>query len=88
MAQVFALQPGDVAVVTAPGFTGLVQLEAVTPADRNSEDATALREAIAVNAARAMSGDAMALMTRALMAEAGITLDQAAINAVHAQMEN
>ncbi len=88
MAQIFALQPGDVAVVAAAGFTGLIQLEAVTPADRNSEDATALREAIAVNAARAMSADAVALLTTALMAEAGITLDQAAINAVHAQMKN
>jgi peptidyl-prolyl cis-trans isomerase D len=47
-----------------------------------------LRDAINVNAGRAISDDVMALYTAALTTSAGITLDQAAINAVHTQMNN
>ena len=35
-----------------------------------------------------LSDDALSLFTAALIAEAGITLDQTAINAVNAQMNN
>ncbi len=85
---VFQMQPNDQRVIEAPGFAAVVQLNTITAAPTTSEDATALRDAINVNAGRAISEDVMALYTAALTASAGITLDQAAINAVHAQMNN
>ena len=51
------------------------------------EDALALRESLQTQAAQAIAQDAFTLFTSALTAEAGITLDQAAINAVHAQFQ-
>ena len=85
---VFQMQPNDLRVIEAPGFAAVVQLNTITAAPTASEDAIALREAINTNAGRAISEDVMALYTSALTASAGITLDQAAINAVHTQMNN
>ena len=65
-----------------------MQLDDIQPASAEGEDAKALRESIAVNAARALSTDLFALYTGALTAEAGITLNQAAIDAVNAQLGN
>ena len=83
---VFEMTANEVRLIEAPGFAALVQLTSITPAATDSEDAKTMREAISINAGRAISEDVMALYTTALTAEAGITLDQAAINAVHAQI--
>ena len=85
---VFQMAPNDLRVIEAPGFAAVVQLNTITAAPTTGDDATALREAIDVNAGRAISDDVLALYTAALTASAGITLDQAAINAVHAQINN
>ena len=83
---VFGLSEGDVQLVQAAGFTGLVRLDAILPADTEGEDAIALREAIAIRAQQTLAQDAFQLFTNALSNEAGIQIDQTAINAVHAQM--
>ena len=85
MTTVFSLKPGAVAVVQEPGFTALIQMNAVTPAPATGDEATALRDAIADNSRRAMAQDIFQLFTGALTTEAGISLDQTAINAVIAQ---
>lgn len=85
---VFAMTPGELRLIEEPGFTALVRLDDIQPAKSEGEDAKALRESIAVNAARALSTDLFALYTGALTAEAGITLNQAAIDAVNAQLGN
>ena len=84
----FQMQPNDLRVIEAPGFAAVVQLNTITAAPTTGEDTAALRDAINTNAGRAISDDVMALYTSALTASAGITLDQAAINAVHTQMNN
>lgn len=84
---VFEMASGDLRVIEAPGFTALVQLDSIAPAVTEGEDATALRDSIKVQAAQAIAQDAFSLYTQALTTEAGITLDQAAINAVHAQFQ-
>ena len=88
MSGIFEMAQGDVRVIEGPGFTAVVTLDSVAPALTTGEDAMALREAIATQAAQAIAGDAFTLFTNALTAQAGITLDQAAINAVHAQFGN
>lgn len=82
---VFAMQPGELRVIEGPGFTGIVQLDDINAADPEGDDAAALKGAIAAQVEQALSQDALTLFTNALTNEAGITLDQTAINAVHAQ---
>jgi peptidyl-prolyl cis-trans isomerase D len=81
---VFALNEGDVQVIDAPGFVAVLRLDRILPAATEGTDAAALREAIAAQAVQAIAGDAFTAFTNALSAEAGITLDQAVINAVNA----
>lgn len=85
LAQVFRMAEGDLAVVEGAGFTGVVQLDAIIPAASEGADAEALKTAISVQAEQALAQDAFLLFGAALQAEAGISLDQQAINAVHAQ---
>lgn len=85
MQRLFALSQDEVAVVEGDGFTGVVQLTAVLPAAQTGEDADAFRESIAIQIEQGIAQDAFSLFTNALSNEAGITLDQTAINAVNAQ---
>ena len=45
-----------------------------------------MRDALTAQAAQAIAGDAFAAFTGALTAEAGITLDQGAINAINTSL--
>lgn len=82
---VFAMSAGDLRVIEGPGFTGLVTLDTITPGDGTGDAASALKGVIATQVEQAIAQDALQLFTGALTNEAGITLDQSAINAVHAQ---
>lgn len=86
MPAVFAMDEGDVLVIEAEGFVAVVRLDRIVPAATEGVDAEALRAAIAAQAVQAISTDAFTAYTNALSAEAGITLDQAAINAVNASL--
>ena len=82
----FAMAQGELRVVQGDGVTGLLRLDAITPAETAGEDAEALRDSIAIRAQQTLAQDAFALFTNALSNEAGIQIDQTAVNAVHAQM--
>jgi peptidyl-prolyl cis-trans isomerase D len=84
----FTMKQGETIVVDEPGFTAVVTLNSITAAPTEGEDATATRDAIDVNVAKAISADALSLFTAAVVADAGISLNQAAINSVHARMNN
>ncbi|MCU0826170.1 MAG: peptidyl-prolyl cis-trans isomerase [Tabrizicola sp.] len=87
MPAVFAMaNEGDVQVVEEPGFVAVIRLDRILPPDATDEEAQAFREALVERARQAIAGDAFAAFTRALADEAGITLDQAAINAVNSSM--
>ena len=81
---VFKLAVGDVQVIEAGDFVGVVRLDTITPADPQGTDATAMRDAIASQTQKGMAQDALSLFTSTLTTSAGITLDQSAIAAVHA----
>ena len=81
----FGMTVGEIRVIDAPDFVGVVRLDTVVPAAADGEDATAMKAALAAQVEQAISQDAFAAFTSALTAKSGITLDQAAINAVHAQ---
>jgi peptidyl-prolyl cis-trans isomerase D len=85
VAGLFRMRPGELRVVEAPGFTAVVRLDSVTPAAQGSDEAAAMKGAIAAQAAQALAQDAFTIFTSAITGQAGISLDQAAIAAVHAQ---
>lgn len=84
----FEVQPKDIRVIEDRGYTAVLQLDAITPAAKDGAAITEIRDAVTSNAARSIADDVLQLYTSALTAEAGITLDQAAINAVNAQITN
>ncbi|MFN3578021.1 MAG: peptidylprolyl isomerase, partial [Tabrizicola sp.] len=83
---VFRMKEGDVQVIEADGFVAVVRLDRILPAATEGEEAEAMQASLAAQAQRAIADDAFAAFTNALTAEAGITLDQSAINAVHASL--
>jgi peptidyl-prolyl cis-trans isomerase D len=86
LADVFRMTEGAVQVVDTPDFVAVVKLDKILPAATEGDDAVALQESLSAQAEQAIASDAFAAYTNALTAEAGITLDQAAINAVHASL--
>lgn len=84
--EVFRMAPGELKVIESGDFVGLVRLDHVTEADGADADAAALKQAIGAQAEQALAQDALTLFSAAMAAGAGITLDQAAIDAVHAQL--
>ena len=83
---VFKMAEGEVKVFEAANFVAVVQLDKIMPAATEGEDATALQASLAAQVEQAISQDAFAAFTNALTAEAGIQLDQAAINAVNTSL--
>ncbi|MBN8632154.1 MAG: SurA N-terminal domain-containing protein [Rhodobacterales bacterium] len=83
---VFKLAEGAAQVVEADGFVAVVQLDKIMPGATTGSDAEALKASLEAQAQQAISQDAFAAFTAALTAQAGITLDQAAIEAVNASL--
>ena len=83
----FGLDPGGWTVIDADGGAIVLRLDAVNPADQESEDATQVKSSFADATARALSQDLQDAFAAALETQAGITLDQAMINAVNAQFQ-
>ncbi len=83
---VFDLDEGAAAVVDAGGRVFVAELSAIHAADPGGEEMTRARAAVSAQAGQALAQDMFQLFTQAIEAEAGITLDPAALNAVHAQL--
>ena len=83
--EVFKLDPDGSVVVEAPSSVLIAQLSEVLPADKDNPDAKALREALNDSVRQGVASDLLDAFTKAMEAEAGISLNQTAINAVHAQ---
>lgn len=86
VADAFGLAQGGIAIRAGEdGTVHLVEVTAIIPQDPEGEDAAALREAIGTAAAQGIAQDALNRFIATLEAEAGISLNQSAINAAHAQ---
>lgn len=85
--QAFALQPGDLAVVEAPAQAYVLRLDAILPPDMADEDVTELAARLQAEADQAMTEDLFRALAANIQERVGITLDQAAINAVHANFQ-
>ena len=77
--------PGDAAVVTAESGVFVIQLKGVFPPDRNDGHVAELRESLEADVRFGVASDILTLFTHAVRSDAGMEIDQAAINAVQAQ---
>lgn len=86
---VFALPAeGDATVVAgAEGTVYLVQLDTILPPDAKDADATFLSQILSQQATQMIGQDLFAYFTQARLNAAGLTLDEAAIRAVHANLQ-
>lgn len=84
---VFTMSEGEVRVIEEGDFIALLRLETVKPAEATGEEADALRAALRAQIEQAISQDAFSAFATAVSAEAGISLDQTAINAVNARLQ-
>jgi peptidyl-prolyl cis-trans isomerase D len=84
---VFEMAQGELRMIEGPDFVGLVQLDSIQPAATDTPDALLLQAEIAGQLQQALAQDAFELFSTALIAEAGITIDDAAIAAVNAQVQ-
>ncbi len=85
IATAFTMAEGAVQVIDTPGYVGLLRLDRITPAATEGDSAAALKGAIAAQVEQSYAQDALALFANALSLDAGVTFNQTAIDAVHAQ---
>lgn len=85
LSEVFSMVPGDWRVLEDIDGVVLLHLEQVAAADQTSAEAIAAKAAFAGQMSQEIALDIEAAFSRALQIEAGITLDQAVIQAVHRQ---
>lgn len=83
---VFTMDAGQTRVIEDAGFVAVAQLATITPGAAEGADAEALKAALRAQVEQALAQDAFTLYTNALTQNAGISLDTAAINAVHSQI--
>lgn len=85
--QVYEMTAGDSRVVEAEGRVFLLTLSAVSPADMNDPEVGTRRAQIAASLDQSMARDVFELFARAAQAQSGVKINQAAVDAVNAQMQ-
>lgn len=86
MNTVFDMAEDELKTVVDGDFVGLVRLDRIIPADHSAPEAEAVKAGVVAQFSQQIGQDAFALFSAALEAGAKITLDEAVIGAVHAQM--
>ena len=84
---VFDMEAGGVRLVPDGASLLLLRLDGIRPPDPQSDDIAALREQLSAQAGQALAEDLFELYARDVQMRAGITLDQSALNAVHASFQ-
>lgn len=85
LAAVFEMEVGETRVIEGNTGAFVVRLDAITPPDLSADDVAAEAERLGQQTADALGEDILNAYADAIQAEAGISLNQAALNAVHAQ---
>lgn len=85
--QVFEMTAGDTKVIDAANRVFLVSLTAVIPADLKQADTAAKRDQIKTRLSQAMARDVFEMFSRNLQSGAGVSLNQAMVDAVNAQLK-
>lgn len=92
LSRVFQMEPGDLAVIDGPdegaGPTVLiVRLDEILPADETDPGVIALRERLSESGRAGLAQDLFQAYVGQLQTQAGVQLDQAAINAVNTNFQ-
>ncbi|MEC8042669.1 MAG: hypothetical protein VX181_18570 [Pseudomonadota bacterium] len=82
--EVFEMQDGGVTVIRGTDSVAIVKLDAIKGPDENDAEVTGFRTLLAQQGDAGISDDLYAAYARAIQDQAGIYLDQTALNAVHA----
>ena len=80
-------EPGEIEIVDAEGRVILLRLDGIDQADLASEDAQRITGAVQDRLGQSLQSDIFDYYARAVQREAGISLDQSAINAINAQVQ-
>jgi len=86
LSEIFLLQPGEAKVVEDASGAVIVRLDGISAADTEGDLAVADRNVISEAAQQGIAQDLFGAFSEALRASTDVTLDQSAINAVHAQL--
>ncbi|QYX58372.1 peptidyl-prolyl cis-trans isomerase [Roseovarius sp. SCSIO 43702] len=84
---VFGMTEGDARLLDGEGRVFLIRLDKVSPPDTSSDDLATLRRLLANQAANSLSQDLFQALTTDIRMRAGVTIDQSALNAVHANFQ-
>lgn len=84
---VFTMDVGETKTIDSFGSVLIVQLNAINAPDSDDEDLAVLRQRIQDQAVAAISQDLFTAFAQDIRQRAGVSLDQNAINAVHANFQ-
>lgn len=83
---VFDLTEGETIILEGASSLYLVRLDGILPPDGDDQGAELLRTAVTQEANGALAQDILAQFAQSIESEAGITINQPALNAVHSQL--
>ena len=78
----FEMEPGELRVLAADGDAWILRLDTINAADASDPEAQILKDAFAAQMAGEIGGAISGAYTQALVDQAGVEINQAAINAV------
>ena len=81
---VFSMTEGEVRVIEGAGRIHILRLDGIAPPDEDNPDLARIGESLRTQIESDLSQDVFQLLANDIRERAGVTLDQAAINAVHA----
>lgn len=85
--RVFAMEEGGATLIEGEARLFVVKLEDIAPPDPEDRDLQRLRDLLQQQVASSLSQDLFQLLANDIRSRAGIELDQAALNAVHANFQ-
>jgi peptidyl-prolyl cis-trans isomerase D len=85
VSEAFSMAPGEIRVISGNGAAFVLRLDEIRQADMSDPQNTMLRGVFSQQAAQEVAGDILSAFTSGVIGQAGVTIDDAAINAVHAQ---
>lgn len=87
LTRAFEMQPGEVTVLKGNGSAFLMRLDEIIAADLNDEGAQQMRQVFAAQADQDVAQDLFRAVATDIQSRAGVTIDQAAVNAVLANFQ-
>lgn len=84
---VFEMAIGDTRAVAGVGDVIVLRLDAITPVDRDDADIELLADALRNQASNDIAEDIFRAFATSIQANAGVEINQPALNAIHAQIQ-